>query len=446
MPGSTNFQVFNPTAANQESDAQYTADPQRVGGGIDGQPFPSETANKLFYQVTTGMSALMDMMAAKGFNVSDANRGTLASVLAAIQTTADSRNPLQNVSYAATLTLNAAAYSGFQIQVSGPVTINFTGQTPGQQLWFMFTQDSTGGHAISIPSAVGEVYYDTTPNSQSQLLLQVVSDNSMRALTPGMGGLGLTGTPVGQSGTAQNGTFARLIAAATTLTTLAASGNITGSALIQAAVALTAPQHQATIGTSGSNGYAFVGDTQTGMFSSAAGTIYLLAQNVAALVFNTTGITIPLGTLFQGLVTLNAGATINGNIGGNPAFTGTPSTSVPSGSDNSARIPTTSWVQSLISSAVLAGFAASLTTPGYIKFPTALGGLILQWGTTGNMGGGNTTPSFPITFPNACYGVQCTALSGGSADFLYVTAISASSFTVHDDGAGAAAMWLAYGR
>jgi hypothetical protein len=446
MSGSTNFQVFNPTGVNQENDLTYNNDPQRVGGVIDGQPFLAALANKFMYQQSTGIAALMDMMAAKGFVVSDSNRGTLASVLAAIQTTADSRLPLQGVSYSPTVTLNAAAYSGFQITVSGNITINFTNAIPGTEIWLMFSNDSAGGHAINIPAAVGEVWYDTTPNAQSQLFLQVVSDGSMRALTPGISATGINGTPIGQSGNPQPGRFSTLVAGASSLASASIAGalGVGGNATINGYVA--APQFFATLGTSGSNGYAFSSDNQTGSFSPSVGTLYLMASNTIAIAIGATGITIPLGVLFQGNVTMNGGMTINGNIAGNPNFTGTPTASTPGATDNTARIPNTSWVQALIVAVFGAGFAVSLSQNGYIKFPTALGGLVIQWGLTSSFNG-TASFSFPTSFPNSCFVVVITpAQTGGSANFTGTTATSATGFTAYNDGAGSPAMYIAIGH
>ena len=83
--GSTNLQQFNPNQANQESDVAYTADSSRANGIVAGPSiFDSALANKLFYQLTTFMAAFANMMAAKGYTLSDANLTTLQGVLSAV--------------------------------------------------------------------------------------------------------------------------------------------------------------------------------------------------------------------------------------------------------------------------------------------------------------------------------------------------------------------------
>src|SRR5277367_3441515 len=151
--GSSNFLIWNPTAANQENDTAYASDAQRVGGAPNGVAFPSPTGNKLFYQLSTGVAALMQMMASKGYVVSDANLSTLAGVLANILTNADLKLGLQTLAYSASLNLNCATYNGFQISLAGNTTLTISGQTPGQLVSLIFIQDVTGGRTVTFPAS-----------------------------------------------------------------------------------------------------------------------------------------------------------------------------------------------------------------------------------------------------------------------------------------------------
>lgn len=51
------------------------------------------------------------------------------------------------------------------------------------------------------------------------------------------------------------------------------------------------------------------------------------------------------------------------------------------------------------------GFIISLATNGYIVFPSWLGGLVVQWGTSGAFGSTPLAVGFPMAFPNAAYSV-----------------------------------------
>lgn len=98
---STDFSQWNPAAANQETDATYQTDSQRTGGAPTGSIFPSLTGNKLLYQVSTAIRALMLAMVNKGYSPvdgttpyqadtsSNAAVSALATVLANIVTLAD---------------------------------------------------------------------------------------------------------------------------------------------------------------------------------------------------------------------------------------------------------------------------------------------------------------------------------------------------------------------
>lgn len=89
MAGSNNFLVFNPTKANQESDGTYAADATRAGGIAFDQIMSSVLGNKLFYQTSIMAAALGQMLADKGYTVSDASLVSLETVLFNLLTQSD---------------------------------------------------------------------------------------------------------------------------------------------------------------------------------------------------------------------------------------------------------------------------------------------------------------------------------------------------------------------
>lgn len=92
MPGSSNFKPWGGNtgpASDIQSDATYASDPTRSAGLVLNQTMLSALGNKLFLQVTMMVAALGQMMATKGYTVSDANLNTLAAALANIITQAD---------------------------------------------------------------------------------------------------------------------------------------------------------------------------------------------------------------------------------------------------------------------------------------------------------------------------------------------------------------------
>jgi hypothetical protein len=86
MAGSSNFVQWNPTTSpntgNQQNDSAFAT--TAANGAAVNAIFPSNVANKLFYQLSTFVSALAGALAAQGLNLSDASISTLQSVLTSI--------------------------------------------------------------------------------------------------------------------------------------------------------------------------------------------------------------------------------------------------------------------------------------------------------------------------------------------------------------------------
>jgi hypothetical protein len=184
----TNMQQWNPTAANQENDAAYTADSQRSGGATDPSVFLSALANKVFYQQSTYLTALFTAFSNKGFTTSDSNLSSLIAQCANFLTTADISPFIKLVPYAPGIALTGEA-TGFYIQnISGPISIaSELGLVPFRPFAIYYQMDGTGGHALTgVPlNMLGAQQPDQTPNAVSVQWFTFDSDtNKVRALGP----------------------------------------------------------------------------------------------------------------------------------------------------------------------------------------------------------------------------------------------------------------------
>ncbi len=116
--------------------------------------------------------------------------------------------------------------------------------------------------------------------------------------------------------------------------------------------------------------------------------------------------------------------------------------------DNSAKAASTSWIRNAMTTlAAAAGFTASFTAAGYIKFPSWLGGWVVQWGTVTTDGSGLATITFPLTFPTAPLGIslQDVGFAVANIDVFCSTLISTSQCSVAcATNAGAAQSATAY--
>ena len=163
MPGTNNFQQWNPSAANQESDAAYTSDSLRSGGATSGAIFPSATANKLFYQLSILATAFTQMMANKGYNISDANLSNLIVALTNVLTNADINGNLVRFNDFWQLN-NANGYVRLPDQIiiqwgtvaafdTGPVTVTYPMAFPTQCFNVNVTQNFDAGTTSRIFAA-----------------------------------------------------------------------------------------------------------------------------------------------------------------------------------------------------------------------------------------------------------------------------------------------------
>lgn len=109
-------------------------------------------------------------------------------------------------------------------------------------------------------------------------------------------------------------------------------------------------------------------------------------------------------------------------------------------SDNSTKVATTLWAK--------LGMLISAAVPGYIKFPSWMGGLMFQWGhVTTDINGGTKAVAFPTNFPTAAFVVIPVTLSPTDRITYVVNgSLSASGFTIGNNGSSGFAYWFAIGN
>lgn len=286
--GSTNAQQWNPNASNQETDAQYTADSQRAQGAQNTSIFLSITANKMFYQLSTYLTALFQAFADKGFTTSDSNLNTLTAVCANFLTSVDVRSGLTVLAYAPNIALNIAQTVGYVIALAGNTAIgSVTGYAPGQLLLMVYQQNGTGGYTVAYPAGdfVGAVQPDPAPNTYSAQLFYV----------------GSAGYPIQALGPMVSSTGMMLFNSAS----FNGSVNVTGTLT---ATMLTANTENLT--TLNVSGLATVGGINTGTIN--AGTVSA-SGTITAVSLVATGNASVAGTLSTGAITTGS-ELVTGNL------------------------------------------------------------------------------------------------------------------------------------
>lgn len=183
----SNFLLWNPTQSNQETDAQYNADPTRAGGaGVDGL-FSSSLANKAFYQWATFVYCFGQMMAAKGYAMSDASPSALIAALANVQTAADQKPDLIQVPYSPNLQFDCSKANGFQVTLTGNVSsLSIINATMGQlPINIVFTQSGAGSYTVPWPSNLkGAGTIDPGVGNNSVQAFIVLADGNLHANSP----------------------------------------------------------------------------------------------------------------------------------------------------------------------------------------------------------------------------------------------------------------------
>lgn len=123
----------------------------------------------------------------------------------------------------------------------------------------------------------------------------------------------------------------------------------------------------------------------------------------------------------------------------NVVVSGSLTAPTPASSDNSTEAATTAWCKF--------GFAVSIGVNGYLKLPTWLGGLLLEWGTA-NSASSSQSITFPRAFGNV-FSVVCTPLNYGpnaGRASPYLNGLTTTGFTQTSAGSTNSIFWFAVGN
>jgi hypothetical protein len=111
--------------------------------------------NKVWYQSSTFVAAFCQMMANKGYTLSDASITTLEAVLAHVITDADLKTPLITVTYSATPIFDCSQANGFVLTLAGNVTsTSLINMQIGQIVTIVVQENGTGGFTFVPPTNI----------------------------------------------------------------------------------------------------------------------------------------------------------------------------------------------------------------------------------------------------------------------------------------------------
>lgn len=154
MP-TTNAVQFNPSQANQLSDGSYDSDSLLTGGFPGGGTtiIPSNFVNKLFYQLTTYITALANALVIKGFTNADTSLATLTAVFENILTTADFQVPngQQITASTGTTVIDLSLGTIIELTLGTNTTVSFNNIKPFQTIILTVFQSGSSSYTCNFP-------------------------------------------------------------------------------------------------------------------------------------------------------------------------------------------------------------------------------------------------------------------------------------------------------
>lgn len=175
---------------------------------------------------------------------------------------------------------------------------------------------------------------------------------------------------------------------------------------------------------------------------------------LSSIPYNENGIAIsPLGDMYSSVVDSNAGNDPDTDDGSNwlrvsfnkatetvfGFFRKAGQTEVDNGSTDEAVVTPQK---------MLFGFESNLSSIGYIKFPSWMGGLIVQWGGGSFPNGGRIT--FPKEFPNSAFRVLVSDETSGVSGAIWPLSwygLTSTGYNIrHDSGANVSHSFIVIGR
>jgi len=447
----TNFLIFNEenNPDRTYNDSEYKNATQRLTGVIPGMAL-SRQHNKMYFQWSAMCKAIADFLVTSGYNCMDNNvegitEGLTKTVTAMIKKDLSTHNTdneahktlfdkkLDTTGGTLTGDLNASGYNITATKFIGNLQGKADNATNADLASKATTAENANNAANATHATSADLATKANQDSQGQTINTtyvkgITASNATLTLTKGNGTTStVTINNVGNStkatqdsqGQAINTTYIKSITASNATLTLTKGNGTTSTVTINNVGNST----KATQDKNGKDITGYLYKTEDLTLNSNAE--ILTVGNISEILnsFCTKFKNIQ-GTASYGENSPTTLKSLNDNKApkASPAFSGSPTTPTPSASDNSTKIPNTSWVQTWVKSFInnLSGNLQvtwdgnKYTIPslgitglsdinnGYISFGKLFGGLILQYGVTnsylGNYPYAACNVNFPINF------------------------------------------------